>query len=147
MRSKNLEKADFFLLPCKNESCLFKNLVKQVNWIFTKIHALNGFNRKMYTIGHLSFLMNKLENFQRLVAWLFCLDELQCFACRLFLHCFVTWKVFWWVINKIRKTSVFVPTEFSSGVCKKLPDRDGLQTHPRRTKWIALQSLHLAASL
>ena len=96
MRSKNLGKSEFFLLPLRNDSCLWKNSAKKVTSIFTKIHALNGFNRKMYTIGHLSFLMSKLENFQRLVAWLVCLNELQWFASRFFLPTFVKWRTFCW---------------------------------------------------
>ena len=68
----------------------------------SKIRALNGLNSKTYYICHPIFFMNQLEIFQRLIAWLFCLDELQCFACRFFLQFFVTWQVFWWVINKVR---------------------------------------------
>ena len=76
----------------------WKALAQKVTWIFSKIHALKGFNRKTYKIGHPIFFMNTFKVFQRLVAWLVCLNELQWFASRFFLPTFVKWRTFWWFI-------------------------------------------------
>ena len=58
-------------------------------WIFSKLHCLNGFNRQKYNIDQPIFFMNKLKIFQRLIAWLFCLDEFEKFASQFYLPIFV----------------------------------------------------------
>ena len=117
-----------------------EQLGQKSNLKLFKVHVLNGFNRKTYNLGHPILFMNNLKIFQRLFAWLVCLDELEGFASRFILQNFVIWQYFWWVfLNKIRWTSFFVPTEFSSGVFKKLLDRNGFRTQARRTYWKVFQ--------
>ena len=70
------------MFPLKNYSCLWKISAKKVTWSFSKIHALNGFNRKTYNIDRPIFFMNKFKILQSLVAWLLYLVELQWFASR-----------------------------------------------------------------
>ena len=63
---------------------LWKNWAKKVTWSFFQIPLL-GFNRKTYNIGRPIFFKNKLKLFQRLIAWLYCLDEFEKFAIEFFL--------------------------------------------------------------
>ena len=57
--------------------------------VFLKFHCLNGFNRKTYNIGQQILFMNKLKFFQRLIAWLICLDESEKSASQFYLKNFV----------------------------------------------------------
>ena len=66
-----------------------KNWAKKVTWKFSKLHYLIGFNRKTNNIGRPIFFMNKPNFFQRLIAWLFCLDEFEKFASQFYLQIFV----------------------------------------------------------
>ena len=43
----------------------------------------------MYNIDQPIFFMNKLKLFQRLIAWLFCLDEFEMYASQFYLQNFV----------------------------------------------------------
>ena len=50
---------------------------------------MNGFNRKTYNIARPIFFMDELNFFQRLIAWLFCLDEIEKFSSQIYLQNFV----------------------------------------------------------
>ena len=74
-----------------------EQLGQKSNLKFFKVHVLNGFNRKTYKLGHPILFMDNLKIFQRLFAWLVCLDELEGFVSRFLLQKFVIWLYFWWV--------------------------------------------------
>ena len=62
-----------------------EKLGQKKTWSFSKFQCLNGFNGKTYNLGQPILFFNKLKFFQRLIAWLICLDELEKFASQVYL--------------------------------------------------------------
>ena len=73
------------MLPLRNDKFFVEKLGRKKTWNFSKFHCLNGFIRKTYNIDQPIFFMNKLEIFQRLIAWIFCLDEFEKIASQFYL--------------------------------------------------------------
>ena len=87
-RNINLRTFYFDLLPFKNDAfCGKKKLGQKINWDkkFFKVDYLNGLNRETYNIGQPIFFLKKPKIFNCLIAWLYCLDELEKFASQFYL--------------------------------------------------------------
>ena len=62
-----------------------KKLGQKINLKFFKVHYLNGLNRETYNIGQPISFLKKPKICHCLIAWLYCLDELEKFASQFYL--------------------------------------------------------------